>query len=204
MHYGGTPFDTGLYQNCAFQVVSETLFVNELNLPIWITEKTWLAILNHRPFIVAGESGILKKLKQLGFRTFDQCLLIGDYDSINDNEKRLDAIVKNTKDWLVNISNYSDQIQQDVNYNFHQFQHLVEQNQKKITERIIAYNIDCDISDVVLLIDIHQHAQWQNWYERVRDVSWPDCPSEQDFWTLPENVRTECIEVFGYKPKEKV
>ena len=204
LHYGGTPFDTALYQNCAFQVVSETLFVNELNLPIWITEKTWLAILNHRPFIVAGESGILKKLKQLGFRTFDQYLLIGDYDSINDNEKRLDAIVKNTKDWLVNISNYSDQIQQDVNYNFHQFQHLVEQNQKKITERIIAYNIDCDISDVVLLIDIHQHAQWQNWYERVRDVSWPDCPSEQDFWTLPENVRTECIEVFGYKPKEKV
>ena len=204
LHYGGTPFDTGLYQNCAFQVVSETLFVNELNLPIWITEKTWLAILNHRPFIVAGDSGILKKLKQLGFRTFDQYLSIGDYDSINDNEKRLDAIVKNTKDWLVNISNYSDQIQQDVNYNFHQFQHLVEQNQKKITERIIAYNIDCDISDVVLLIDIHQHAQWQNWYERVRDVSWPDCPSEQDFWTLPENVRTECIEVFGYKPKEKV
>ena len=75
---------------------------------------------------------------------------------------------------------------------------------------LIRYNILCntiktrDISDVVLLIDIHQHAQWQNWYERVRDVSWPDCPSEQDFWTLPENVRTECIEVFGYKPKETV
>ena len=204
LHYGGTPFDTALYQNCAFQVVSETIFVNELNFPVWITEKTWLAILNHRPFIVAGESGILKKLKQLGFKTFEQYLLITEYDGIIDNEKRLDAIVKNTKHWLDNILNLSDQIQQDVNYNFYQFQQLVEQNQKKITERIIAYNLDCNISDVVLLIDIHQHAQWQNWYERVRDVSWPDCPSEQDFWALPESVKTECIEVFGYKPKGKV
>lgn len=204
LHYGGTPFDTTIYQNCTFQVVSETLFANELNFPVWITEKTWLAILNHRPFIIAGESGILKKLKQLGFRTFDQYLLVDDYDNIIDNERRLDTIVKNTKHWLNNISNSSTQIQQDVDYNFQQFQQLVEQNQKKITERIIAYNIDCDISDVVLLIDIHQHAQWQNWYDRIRDVSWPDCPSEQDFWALPESVRTECIEVFGYKPKEKV
>lgn len=204
LHYGGTPFDTALYQNCAFQVVSETQFVNELNHPVWITEKTWLAILNRRPFVIAGESGILKKLKQLGFETFDQYLLTADYDSIIDNERRLDVIVENTKHWLSNISNDSDQIQQDVDHNFQQFQQLVKQNQKKITKRIIAYNIDCNISDVVSLIDIHQHAQWQNWYERIRDISWPDCPSEQDFWTLPESVRTECIQVFGYKPKEQI
>ena len=73
----------------------------------------------------------LKKLKQLGFKTFDQYLLIKDYDNIDDSEHRLDAIVKNTNHWLDNISNNVIQIQVDIKHNFQQFQQLVNQNQIK-------------------------------------------------------------------------
>jgi len=204
IHYSGVPFDTLLYQNSVFQVVSETSFLNKLNLPVWITEKTWLAILNNQPFIIAGDLGTLKKLKQLGFKTFDQYLLIKDYDNIDDSEHRLDAIVKNTNHWLDNISNNVIQIQNDIKHNFQQFCQLVNQSQLKLTKRIVDNGLDCKINNILLLVDPHLNAEWQHWYERVRDKTWPDCASESDFWTLPEHIRTECIEIFGYKPKEKI
>jgi hypothetical protein len=43
-------------------------------------------------------------------------------------------------------------------------------------------------------------STWQEFYEEIRDVSWPECSSEQDFDQLPEHIKKECIEVFGYQP----
>ena len=43
-------------------------------------------------------------------------------------------------------------------------------------------------------------STWQEFYYEIKDPSWPACDSESDFMSLPQHIRTECIEVFGYAP----
>ena len=203
VHCRPIPFSTSLYQDNVFQVISETSFVtNNLLLP-FITEKTWLAILNRRPFIIASEVGLLTKLKQMGFRTFEQYLLDPEYHNITDDEKRLNAVVENTKYWLDNIDIHADAILDDVEYNFQLFQNLISQEQKKLKNKIKEYNLDCEINNIVELVDPVEKAQWVNWYNQIKDSSWPECTSENNFHLLPIHIQTECIEVFGYTPKDK-
>ena len=41
---------------------------------------------------------------------------------------------------------------------------------------------------------------WQDFYNSIKAESWPECTNEENFDTLPENIKQECIEVFGYSP----
>ena len=43
-------------------------------------------------------------------------------------------------------------------------------------------------------------STWQEFYNEIRDPTWPDCPAEQDFVNLPAEIQKECQEVFGYVP----
>ena len=43
-------------------------------------------------------------------------------------------------------------------------------------------------------------STWQEFYLDIKDPSWPACNNESDFMELPEHIRTECIDVFGYAP----
>ena len=43
-------------------------------------------------------------------------------------------------------------------------------------------------------------STWQEFYYEIKDPSWPACDSESDFMSLPQHIRTECIDVFGYAP----
>ncbi len=43
-------------------------------------------------------------------------------------------------------------------------------------------------------------STWQEFYHEIKDPSWPACNSESDFMSLPQHIRTECIDVFGYAP----
>ena len=41
-------------------------------------------------------------------------------------------------------------------------------------------------------------STWQEFYNQIKDPSWPNCESEVDFETLPESIRLECQNQFGY------
>ena len=41
-------------------------------------------------------------------------------------------------------------------------------------------------------------STWQEFYAGIKDPSWPDCDSESDFEHLPETIRLECQNQFGY------
>ena len=41
---------------------------------------------------------------------------------------------------------------------------------------------------------------WQEFYQEIKDPSWPDCKKEEEFDSLPDHIKQECINVFDYKP----
>jgi len=41
---------------------------------------------------------------------------------------------------------------------------------------------------------------WQEFYNSVRDVDWPDCDTEQEFHDLPDWIKKQCIQIHGYRP----
>lgn len=200
IHYGGIPYDVSIRANSKFLVISETFFEDSGNA--WCTEKTWLSIINHQPFIMAGSCGTLNLLKSYGYRTFENYLLHPDYDSVTDPELRLNLIVENTKFWLNNIEQFKDQIEIDVKHNFQRFCSQFEENIQAINTAIIDNNLNCIWSEIAAFEDIYLHNTWSRWYSRVKDESWPACDSEEDFKNLPIEIQMECIEIFNYRPKE--
>ena len=82
-----------LWQKSLFQIVNETVFyASKLHL----TEKIFKPIVASRAFILVGAPGNLAYLRSYGFRTFD-AWIDESYDSIEDPEKRLDAIASEIK-----------------------------------------------------------------------------------------------------------
>jgi hypothetical protein len=77
------------FNDCAFNLVSET---NDNNHDVFITEKLWKPIIAQQIFVVHGNFGYLKKLREMGFRTFDS-VFDESYDQEPDPDKRIDKIV---------------------------------------------------------------------------------------------------------------
>jgi hypothetical protein len=77
------------FNDCAFNLVSET---NDNNHDVFITEKLWKPVIAQQIFVVHGNFGYLKKLREMGFRTFDS-VFDESYDQEPDPDKRIDKIV---------------------------------------------------------------------------------------------------------------
>ena len=77
------------YNDCAFNIVSET---NDNNNDVFITEKLWKPIIAQQIFVVHGNYGYLKKLREMGFRTFDS-VFDESYDEEPDPDRRIEKIV---------------------------------------------------------------------------------------------------------------
>ena len=77
------------FNDCAFNLVSET---NDNNHDVFITEKLWKPIIAQQIFVVHGNLGYLKKLREIGFRTFDS-VFDESYDLEQNPNKRIDKIV---------------------------------------------------------------------------------------------------------------
>lgn len=198
-HYGGCPYDYTMFTNTSFRIISETQFVDR---NAWITEKTWITIANHHPFILAGNIHSLKKLKSKGFKTFENYLTISNYDEIEDPLKRIDAMVINARDWLQTISKDSQAIGNDIVNNSQVYDQLVKKDMMTI-EKICN---DCD----VILDELYQAGyfsdvvdiKWLLFYNNVKDQSWPYCLSARHLDQLPLPIRQELIDVFGFNPND--
>jgi hypothetical protein len=140
-HYTGIPYNEKLFSDCNFQLISETHF----DLTVWLTEKTWVSIINKRPFIMAAYPGFLNKLKRLGFKTFEEYLKVPNYDSIDNDIDRLNSIVENVEYWLANIKNHIESIKRDVEHNYNLFLLISRQEEVKINKLIEKHNLPCSV-----------------------------------------------------------
>lgn len=97
-------FNPDWYNDTYFSLVSETCVTRQIfkynknreDAPPFITEKTYKPIMYRHPFLIQGQPGILKHLRTLGFETFEN-LFDESYDTIDDNDLRLDKIVDNAQ-----------------------------------------------------------------------------------------------------------
>lgn len=194
-HYCGVPFDSGLYKNTSFRVISETW----RHGMTWVTEKTWLTIINNHPFIVAGAPGTLSMLKSKNLKTFENYLPIPHYDSIENDDDRLQAVITNTEYWCNNIHKHPE-IQQDIDHNRAVFEELVDTELNKLNAVVTKVGLPSYNPWLVIpLYDIYD--DWMHFYYNIKDPSWPDCYHHNQFETLPEHIQQECISVYNYKKR---
>jgi len=86
-HYG-TSVDW-LYSRTFFSVVTESVFDD---VSLFLDEKVWKPIYNYHPFIILGCPNSLKKLREMGFKTFEP-YINENYDSEFNIGKRMNMII---------------------------------------------------------------------------------------------------------------
>lgn len=99
IHYVGIPYDKSLYEQTQFSVVSETH--SWRGPPYHVTEKTWRAIMNCHPFLLAGQPGMIDLLESIGFDCY-QSYLKKDYDKVSDQwgTQHNDNLIENIQHWI--------------------------------------------------------------------------------------------------------
>lgn len=104
-----------------WQVVTETVFYYD---KLHLTEKIFKPIVSKQPFMLLAAPGNLAYLKSYGFKTFDS-VIDESYDLIQDNDLRIEAVVKQLY-WYCNLSpgektDIIQQLEPVIDYNFHHF-----------------------------------------------------------------------------------
>jgi hypothetical protein len=128
-------FNPDWYDSTAFSIVAETTISSKD--PLFLTEKTFKPIAFHHPFIIFGQSGILKQLKSIGFETFENI-----FDESYDHEHEVNNRLKN----IVNqINNYSHK-----HYDLVTIQKLKHNKELFFNEQIVKDKIIKEIVEPIL------------------------------------------------------
>ena len=117
MHYGGIPYDAKIYSNTKFRLISETSLHSKSP---FITEKTYLTIVNKNPFVIAGDYLACKKLNGMGIETFDLLFDIPSYDNIPIYYMRVLHVINHVEQWTAGNFN-KNQVADMVEHNFNKF-----------------------------------------------------------------------------------
>lgn len=196
VHYDGYPYDCSLYENTLFRLVSETQM---FDVPL-LTEKTWVTIINNQPFLIAGFPGSLDFLIYAGFKTFQEYLPYPNYDSEVDDSVRYSQVISNTAYLLDNAVDAKSNIHADVKHNYELLRGIMNRYHSYIN--CIHEQINFPGSKPFQIIpQPSKRAHWINFYYSIKAPHWPDCYVEEHFKFLPEHIRNECVDNFGYKEK---
>jgi hypothetical protein len=131
-HFGF--YEYRLWQKSFLHLVNETVFYDQ---KLHLTEKTFKPIVSQRPFVLVAAPNNLQYLRNYGFQTF------GDwwdesYDSIEDNDQRLDAIAKIIQDLCRRPMNQIREILQDMQSVLnHNKQHFFGEFRQFIVEELV-------------------------------------------------------------------
>jgi len=189
------------WNNTKFSLINETVFEHRDNFSV--TEKTWMAVYNQHPFFVINHPGVNRWLNQQGIHTIDQ-LVDQDFDLMPLDIHKIDRAVDITVDLLDNNC-YNSLLTDLVAKNFSIMQDKCKQSQFTICD--LATQINVDPTDILnhLLEPWAQEKNWQHtnvkssdqqwvdFYNNIRDPSWPDCYTKKDFDSLPNWIQQEIL-----------
>jgi GDP-L-fucose synthase len=77
------------YSKTLFNIITETTIENS-SFSLNLTEKSFKAFANCQPFIIIGDCGVHKKMKEFGFELYED-LIDYSFDTIYDNHERLNS-----------------------------------------------------------------------------------------------------------------
>jgi len=116
------------YKKTFLSLVSES---NVGNNTIYFSEKTFKPIIAKHPFILLSSPNSLKKLKELGYKTFDKWW-DESYDEANDYVDRIDKIInvlsQLSKKSLADLEKMKEEIQETVDFNLNHYLKTKESN----------------------------------------------------------------------------
>jgi hypothetical protein len=102
---------------------------------IFFSEKTFKPIKYFQPFVLIGGTGSLKKLKELGYKTFEDYIDEG-YDDIIDNQERIEYAVKSALDFMI-----KDNLPKILKDMFHILKHnheILISNSRNALEKLVS------------------------------------------------------------------
>lgn len=124
-----------------FEVITEFSYADE---GVMISEKLSLSLLSKIPFVVLGDKGYMKHLKELGFKTFDK-FWDESYD-LKDDEDRIvglsETILDIQKNFECDINEhgnyvYSDEMSEILEHNYHHYKNVyVPELQNRILKAV--------------------------------------------------------------------
>jgi hypothetical protein len=205
-------FPVGQYQLSNFTILSETPDGS-------ITEKTWMTILNHHPFIMLPTSRFLfDELTELGFKTFNNYLPCPEYATVDDLETRWEQTIENIRVFPKILQDRREEISADIEHNYNLCINLRAQTVerlKAISPKIfdIPESLERSIHSVdVLGADLFKRYQerekilieedynkiFTEKYNAIKAEHWPEIYNKTDFHSLPNEIKRECKEVFNF------
>jgi len=130
--------DAELFDNSYFSVITETYyftnsFLNELDT-VFLTEKTFNAIMMKHPFILAAMPNSLEQLRHAGYKTFAP-FINEEYDTVTNDEERLKVIVAEVER-LCNLSEEELTVWQE------NIKDIVEHNYEILKNKISYVRLD--------------------------------------------------------------
>ena len=139
------------FHSCLFNIAAETSSQSEYcaNTPQWrnvfLTEKTWKAIMQHQIPIWYGVPGLVKHVRELGFDTFDDILGGHQYDTIPDETQRHQSVFDlisqlNDQYSLADCQALRQQLQPRLAANFEQLLVYFRTNRRQVFDTIRVFD----------------------------------------------------------------
>ena len=138
--------DPNVFKNTSLSIISEGSCYPPATDFKFLTEKLWRAVVNNHPFLIADHPDRFQFMKEIGLKTFEEYLKIPDYAFIENEDQRLDAVVKNTEYFLDNMFDHITQINMDIQHNKQVMLNIVEHNLKTIDW--LKHNLNVDQSSI--------------------------------------------------------
>lgn len=86
-----------IHRRTLFQIVNETLVDNYKNTSLFYSEKTFRPMVCFQPFVIYGQKGCNKHLKEIGYKTYDEWFDLS-FDDEDDNILRYKKLLESIKE----------------------------------------------------------------------------------------------------------
>jgi hypothetical protein len=135
-----------LFQSCLFNIAAEASSQTEKRWrTVFITEKTWKAVMQRQIPIWYGVPGLVEHVRSLGFDTFDDILGGHQYDAIPDEAKRYQSVFDlvsqlNDQYSLADCQTLRQQLQPRLDANFEQLLEYFRTNRRQVSNAILEFD----------------------------------------------------------------
>lgn len=138
-----------VWADCLINIVSETEYSPDQH--VFMSEKTWKPIIGGRPFMINGDPMIYNRLKQYGFKTFDQWFPVQDLEKSTseiDTAKIISRTLEMFRDQKNSLQDLYQDMLPDIQYNRNRFFEFVKEQQNKIDTLFDAYETNSGVERI--------------------------------------------------------